>query len=575
MKSVILIFYISERHIASRWSLIDVYMETSYVLSGLSRKCDLRLLSPESIKLDCSSNSSALKSPSESQGCSIYHSCLSKELLLESSSQLINSPAVRSDNLPLYQHTSADAVVSEHVDNELGPENLADNEVRTDLTLSGLSNGVVNKRKQEDWTLVEQPSWKFRFLDCNTKKGEFEELLEMSRSCEEVVTHCSVGLLEQKRTSNSGFDAGAFDSSVKSSQDTTISEPGRPRQISNDFCETRCIEESSQGNDHALVNHSEGTDQAVSFVGSSVNLDPSLNRSKDLPLMANVDDVLVKHYILDLDVDFEKRVISGTIVLFVEPAAPDKTDCDFQMCLDSTMVTVESAVEIPVPEDFEVHFHKEKCCCTAFMDVQNGKNESLFDSNFGKTCKYSNADSHINSICKESFIDEVPSSCGPRNSQLGDSPAEKSVIENDLIGTGDRTNQLLDPFQNSSISASHTESQYLNAVSSLEAGQVSCNSNKAISNADASCENTVICRHCQFLYDLRGSKQSSNPLKFKKLAYSIHGWCIRIWKEGEDARIWPRCVKLTYHTSPDGQSIMWGKDQDGQLVSRSICALLD
>lgn len=46
-----------------------------------------------------------------------------------------------------------------------------------------------------------------------------------------------------------------------------------------------------------------------------VKLDPSRD---DLPLMANTSHILVKHYVLDVDVDFESQVIEGTIVLFFE-----------------------------------------------------------------------------------------------------------------------------------------------------------------------------------------------------------------------------------------------------------------
>ncbi|KAM6036440.1 aminopeptidase O isoform 3-T3 [Theristicus caerulescens] len=38
----------------------------------------------------------------------------------------------------------------------------------------------------------------------------------------------------------------------------------------------------------------------------------------DLPLMANTSYLLVKHYVLDLDVDFKSKVIEGIIVLFFE-----------------------------------------------------------------------------------------------------------------------------------------------------------------------------------------------------------------------------------------------------------------
>ncbi|XP_051715415.1 aminopeptidase O isoform X9 [Oryctolagus cuniculus] len=46
-----------------------------------------------------------------------------------------------------------------------------------------------------------------------------------------------------------------------------------------------------------------------------ITLDPSRD---DLPLLANTSHMLVRHYALDLDVDFESQVIEGTIVLFLE-----------------------------------------------------------------------------------------------------------------------------------------------------------------------------------------------------------------------------------------------------------------
>ncbi|XP_024907422.1 aminopeptidase O isoform X3 [Pteropus alecto] len=47
----------------------------------------------------------------------------------------------------------------------------------------------------------------------------------------------------------------------------------------------------------------------------NINLDPSRD---DLPLMANTSHILVKHYVLDLDVNFESQIIEGTIVLFFD-----------------------------------------------------------------------------------------------------------------------------------------------------------------------------------------------------------------------------------------------------------------
>ncbi|XP_075382952.1 aminopeptidase O isoform X2 [Mycteria americana] len=57
----------------------------------------------------------------------------------------------------------------------------------------------------------------------------------------------------------------------------------------------------------------------------------------DLPLMANTSYMLVKHYILDLDVDFKSKVIEGIIVLFFETgsgyrktSSTGKEDCQLQ-----------------------------------------------------------------------------------------------------------------------------------------------------------------------------------------------------------------------------------------------------
>ncbi|XP_029572370.1 aminopeptidase O [Salmo trutta] len=39
----------------------------------------------------------------------------------------------------------------------------------------------------------------------------------------------------------------------------------------------------------------------------------------DLPLRANTSHILVRHYVLDLDIHFQTKIITGTVVLFLEP----------------------------------------------------------------------------------------------------------------------------------------------------------------------------------------------------------------------------------------------------------------
>ncbi|CAI9171165.1 unnamed protein product, partial [Rangifer tarandus platyrhynchus] len=80
-----------------------------------------------------------------------------------------------------------------------------------------------------------------------------------------------------------------------------------------------------------------------------IKLDPSRD---DLPLMANTSHILVKHYVLDLDVDFESQIIEGTIVLFFE------TGNRFKKWSSSTEVACQSesneACRFRMPEPCQI-----------------------------------------------------------------------------------------------------------------------------------------------------------------------------------------------------------------------------
>ncbi|XP_010177110.1 PREDICTED: aminopeptidase O, partial [Mesitornis unicolor] len=81
------------------------------------------------------------------------------------------------------------------------------------------------------------------------------------------------------------------------------------------------------------------------------------SKNDDLPLMANTSYMLVKHYVLDLDVDFKGEVIEGSIVLFLEPGSrykktsgTGKEGCQPQ--LDETCeMSASEACHIPVSSE--------------------------------------------------------------------------------------------------------------------------------------------------------------------------------------------------------------------------------
>ena len=205
-----------------------------------------------------------------------------------------------------------------------------------------------------------------------------------------------------------------------------------------------------------------------SFSSSSVSsIESKWDKSEDLPLMANVDEVLVEHYILDLKVNFEEKILSGCIVLFLKPTNKEVTKRQFQLCLDSTLVNIESVHEVAIPQDYRIRF-------------------------LGST---------------------VTTSCNDVSMR----PNQEQTMDQTIPGS-----------------------------------QEECATTSAV---DSSSQSVFL----KMLTD-----QSQNPLPYKGLKYSVHGWCVRIWKPGATGSEWPRCVWIKYHTSPEGQSLTWARDQDGR-----------
>ena len=566
-----------EAKIPSKWSLVDVYMETSYVLSGLSMKCDLKLISPDSIDMRTKSSLNTRINQIEYEPCTIHQVPSNGEISSASICQM-NDNFEESSDIADEQNIINDGDCSQEKD-------MSCNTVETTIPSVISIDKSAQKRRLEDSNLDEEPNWKVKMMDVSLKDSTTDDCSSMESEMHRE--YSDIGEQKSLDINSCKEDRLPEEFDAEFNQSYVFSESGKIKQTSDDFRFERCNLDISLTNSscHAFQCHSDpdshetrltdiksheeipstcrkyqATSVAENCNKSSINRSSTIH-SKDLPLMANVDDVLVKHYILDLDVDFKTKIISGTIILFLEPARHDANECNFQMCLDSTMVTVESAVEIPVPDDLEIHFHDKKCCCATFDDLERHKQ------------------SKFNEISNDTI--EVPCSTNSDAASQCHGGLEKGILSSSstfdhynykFVKVGDENNRIAgqkstkchrDGCVDHSITE-RVESQTLSDGGSIETKETKCNCSS--SDAEDGVGNRLLykCRHCQFLNDLKAVNRNANPLKFKKLAYSIHGWCIRVWKEGEDAKVWPRCVKIWYHTSPDGQSIMWAKDQEGK-----------
>eukprot|EP00111_Clytia_hemisphaerica_P016524 TCONS_00048996-protein len=240
---------------------------------------------------------------------------------------------------------------------------------------------------------------------------------------------------------------------------------------------------------------------------------------KDVPLMANVNEVIIEHYVLDLDVSFDDKCISGTEILFLKPANEDVGKNEFQMCLDCTLIDIVSVEEVVLPENFKPHFHQDTYCCNRenLNLVQNSKNEVSGYHSLIPTAaedkmneEFSRKDRTI--VERASQTIEIPMS--------RDGRGKVESIDHDCQSTGIESSQ-----------SSH---------------------------------NNLFCSSCHIL---DGGNEQTNyrtkSLNYRTLPYAVYGWCIRVWNVETSRHHWPRCVVIKYKTKEIGPSLTWCKDQDG------------
>lgn len=149
------------------------------------------------------------------------------------------------------------------------------------------------------------------------------------------------------------------------------------------------------------------------------SLDTTWDKSDDLPLMANVDEVLVHHYILDLSVKFSEKIMKGNIVLFLEPRNEEVTKKQFQMTLDSSLVNIESVSEVALPDDYEVTFcgHKQNNPLTqeaCSSGLQNGFLGNILGDNSHTPLPFKGLSYSVYGWCVQIWKPEATGKAWPR-----------------------------------------------------------------------------------------------------------------------------------------------------------------
>ncbi|XP_017570258.1 aminopeptidase O [Pygocentrus nattereri] len=229
---------------------------------------------------------------------------------------------------------------------------------------------------------------------------------------------------------------------------------------------------------------------------------PELDPNKDdLPLRANTNHVLVRHYVLDLTVDFQKKVIGGNIVLFLEPGKgavslafsedphpQDAGDVEQASCFTSTHV----------PDDAGPN-----------LDQKSGVSKLPWDD--------MNEDFTLILDCCDllvSKVEEVDVSTVP---ELGD------LLKGDTVDQDSQNSSFVLVQKLISIPSDRWRQQ-----------------------------------HDLYLQCSYASGVHTQPLLFH-----MDQWSLQVRKKGvQSPSDFPPCLRIWYETKPTGGSVRWTKDQD-------------
>ncbi|XP_069889802.1 aminopeptidase O isoform X4 [Dipodomys merriami] len=273
-----------------------------------------------------------------------------------------------------------------------------------------------------------------------------------------------------------------------------------------------------------------------------IKLDPSRD---DLPLMANTNHILVKHYVLDLDVDFECQVIEGTIVLFFEDgnrlkqwSRSCKETCQMESSEACTIRTPEPC-HIPVTNarssSSKMGYNNFAICGKGDKDIsdKDGNHDNQEQASGISISKYScDTENHgreefllVLDCCDLSVlkVEEVDVAAVPGIEKFTRSP-KLTVISEEL--RNEMVHELV------TLPADHWREQL---------------------DYFARCSQAPSCG---------------------ELIFDTDTWSLRIRKTGaQTATDFPHAIRIWYKTKPEGRSVTWTSDQCGRYID--VCSHME
>lgn len=251
----------------------------------------------------------------------------------------------------------------------------------------------------------------------------------------------------------------------------------------------------------------------------------------DLPLRANTNHILVRHYVLDLTVHFDRKVISGSVVLFLQPC---------------------SGVMARLPQD-GIERGKDASLCS-FQEVDTTKD-----------CARDLEQTRAGTAAVDLDLSGVGTQAQAEAESIQSSRWWENTSDDDFTLVLDCCDLTVSKVEEVDVTSVSAMSSHLAEVSSERTGVSS------VSPQAALIHNIISMPSSQWRQQHQLFSQCSRALGVQdgsSLHFHTDRWSLQVRKRGVSSpQEFPRVLRICYETRPTGGSVRWTKDQDNRSVT--------
>ncbi|KAL3062784.1 hypothetical protein OYC64_002563 [Pagothenia borchgrevinki] len=261
------------------------------------------------------------------------------------------------------------------------------------------------------------------------------------------------------------------------------------------------------------------------------NLNPDTD---DLPLRANTNHILVRHYVLDLTLHFDRKVISGSVVLFLEPSSGSGSKTEDGIGPGSCIIEAGRSHNVYVCRS-----HNE---------------ETVEDGTEGIGKAMTKVEKILGAGKRDGALSGVRAQTPPETEMIQSSHLWETTSDDDFTLVMDCCD----------LHVSKVEEVDISSVFASESSGV-----RLVNRQTAFIQNLISMPSDQWrqkhqLFSL--CSQAPGAQDGSSLQFYRDQWSLQVRKKGvASSQGFPRALRICYETRPTGGSVRWTKDQDNRV----------